>query len=325
MPARERALLLGVAKALLKLVATLAALSIVTFAATNAIPGDPARTALGRTATAEQLEAFREQQGLNEPVVERYFSWVGGFLRGDWGRSLISDRPVKEDVQVRLGRTLALALASFFLVALPVGIALGLWSGRRAGTLPDRAVSMATLVVTSLPEFVIGICLLVVFAVWLGWFAVESSAIAFGPDLGELIRLCALPVLTLALTVIPYVSRMMRANARDVVATPYVRAAELKGVRGLRLSLRHVLPNALPPVVNVLALNLAELIAGVVVVEAVFGFPGAGQLLVTAVQTKDLATVQALTLLIGAAFVTCNLLADLVVLALNPRLRTATA
>jgi peptide/nickel transport system permease protein len=314
----------GAARAAFKLVFTLFSISLVTFLATNALPTDIGRAALGRGATPEQLEAFREQQGLNEPVVRRYVTWLTNFARGDWGTSLVSGQPVRLVIQPKMERTVALSLAGFF-IALPCSLALGLLSARRSGTRLDLTISTGTLLLVSLPEFIVGILLILVFAVILGWLPVDSTALAFESSPSAVLEAYALPALALALIVAPYITRMMRANAREVFAEPYVQAAILRGISGNRLTRRYVLPNALPPVVNGLALILAELLSGVVVIEYVFAFPGAGQLLVASVGAKDIPTVQALVLLFGTFFVVLNLLADLIVVLMTPKLRTATA
>jgi peptide/nickel transport system permease protein len=311
-----------VARAIAKFAATLLALSLVTFLATNAIPGNPAISALGKSVSAVELRDFRIQEGLNRPVLERYVYWIGNFLRGNWGVSLDSQMPVRSEVLPALMHTVTLALAAFA-IAVPVAMGLGVFSGRRAGRPADRLISGVTLLFSALPEFVIGIVLLIVVAVWLRLLPVDSSALAFG-GLGpwQTLRNYALPAITLALTVIPYVLRLTRANTVEVVREPFVQAARLRGIRGLRLSVRHIAPNAARPVINVLAINLAELMSGVVVVETVYGFPGVGQLLVSAVEAQDIATVQAITLAIGTFFVALNLVADVCVAVLNPRLRT---
>lgn len=301
-------------------VGTLIALTLVTFLATNALPGDVARTALGRGATPEQLAVFRADQGLDRPVLARYADWLGNAVRGDWGRSLTANRPVADDLGPRIERTALLALAGFAL-GVPIALAFGLWSGQRAGSPLDTAGSLVVLLLGALPEFVIGFALLVLLAVGLGWFPVESSGIAFDLPPVDVALRYVLPALTLALVVVPYLLRMMRASTREVTRQPFVRAVQLRGIAPRRVTRAHVLPNALPPVVNVLALNLAELLSGVVVVEAVFGFPGAGQLLVTSVTAGDIPTVQALVLVMGGAFIALNVLADLAVVALTPTLR----
>lgn len=299
---------------------TLVAISLVTFLATNIVPADPARVALGKFATPEQIEAYNEQQGLNRPVVERYITWVGGAVQGDWGTSVLSSQEVTEMVGPRITRSLILALSAM-LVAIPIAFLLGVFAAQRIGRPSDLAVSTATLLVNSLPEFVVGIALLFVFAVQFGVLPIESSGAAMGTGWSE-VRAYILPVATLAIVLVPYIARMVRASVRDVSSQPFVRSAALRGVSHRGLVWRHVVPNASLPVVNVIALTMAELIAGVVIIETVFGFPGIGQLLVSSVGSKDIPVVQIITLIIGLGFVIFNLLADLAVLALNPRLRS---
>jgi peptide/nickel transport system permease protein len=309
------------ARVLAKLLGTLVALSLITFLATTAVPTDPALVALGRTATPQELRDFRHQEGLDRPLVSRYVHWAEAFVTGDWGTSIINQEPVRREVLTPLTRTVILAISAF-LLGVPLAFGLGLLAGRRSGSWLDRGTSLLSLSFLALPEFVIAIVLLIVFAVRLRLFPVDSGALAFGNlSVGETARLYALPVITLALILIPYITRLMRANVRDVIRQPYIRAAELQGVRGWRISARRIAPNAAKPLLSVLAITLAELVAGVVVVETVFGFPGAGSLLVSSVESQDIPTVQALVLLIGAMLIVFNLLADLGLVWLNPRLR----
>jgi peptide/nickel transport system permease protein len=302
-------------------VITLLVISAITFFATNAIPTDPARIALGKNATPAQLVAYDKQQGLDRPVVERYFSWVGGVLRGDWGTSVLSQESVSSLVLPRIARSAILALLGM-LLAVPLAYVLGVYSAQRSGRLSDRVVSISALFVNSLPEFVVAILLLVVLGVLLRILPVESSGAAF--DTGfDLIKAYILPVLALAVVLTPYMTRMVRANVRDVAGRPFVRSAVLRGVPRRRVIWRHVVPSASLPVVNVVALSTAELIGGVVIIENVFGFPGVGQLLVTSVGSRDIPTVQVIALIIGIGVVVVNFLADVAVLALNPRLRRA--
>jgi peptide/nickel transport system permease protein len=208
------------------------------------------------------------------------------------------------------------------LLAIPLAFVIGIYTGQRAGRRSEVGISLVTLLLNSMPEFVVGFILLVIFGVHFGVLPIESSGASYGSGWTE-VEAYVLPVLTLVLLLTPYMTRMIRANVRDVQAQPYVRSALLRGVSPGRLAWRHIAPNASLPVVNVIALTLADLIGGVVVVETVFGFPGVGQLLVQSVTGKDIPTVQTLTLLIGAGFVVLNFVADGVVLLLNPRLRRA--
>ena len=301
-------------------IVTLTLISVITFAATNAVPADPARAALGKYATPEQLENYRIQQGLDRPVVERYVHWVGGLTRGSWGTSTVTRQDVGSLVGARIVRTLIIGLVAM-LLAVPLAFVIGIYTGQRSGKVDDVGASTLILLLNSLPEFVIGILLLVVFGVVLKVLPIESSAAAYGTGFDRA-KAYVLPILTLVLLLTPYLARMVRVNTRDVLGQPYVRSAVLRGVSPSRLSWRHIAPNASLPVISVIALTLAELVGGVVVVEVVFGFPGIGKLLVDSVLSKDIPTVQAVTLAMGLGFVVLGLAADLVLLGLNPRLRS---
>lgn len=300
---------------------TLVLISMITFLATNVVPNDPARIALGRGASEAQLRAYAAQQNLDDPVLSRYGSWIADFVRGDWGTSTRNRRPVRDEILPRLRRSATIALLAMA-AAVPLALLLGTWLGRRSGTASDVAGSLGLLLLNSLPEFVIGLLLLAILGVWLGVLPIESSAAVFGSGWAGA-EAYVLPVLTLVVVVTPYMTRVVRVQVRETLGRPYVRTALLRGVPPRRLMWRHVVPNASVPVVNVVALNMAELLGGLVVVEAVFGFPGLGQLLVDSVQGKDIPTVQAIALIAGLTFVVINAVADAVVLALNPRLRTA--
>ncbi len=299
---------------------SLVLVSVVTFFATNVVPNDPARIALGRGASPAQLAEYKKQQGLDRAPLPRYVSWVGDFVTGDWGTSTRSRRMVRGDVMPRLWRSMTVAVVAM-LIAVPLALLLGTWLGRRSGRLTDLASSLGLLLLNALPEFVIGLLLLVVMGVWLELLPVESSAAVFGEGFDR-IKAYFLPILTLVVVVTPYMTRMVRVQVRETLGQPYVRTALLRGVPPRRLIWRHIVPNASIPVVNVVALNLAELLGGLVVVEVVFGFPGLGQLLVDSVQGKDIPSVQAIALLAAVGFVLINSLADFVVLMLNPRLRS---
>lgn len=298
---------------------TVVLVSIVTFLATNVVPSDPARLALGRAATQAQLVAYRNEQGLDKPVVERYFSWIGGFIQGNWGRSTLNRVDVRSEVLPRLWRSMIIAVLSM-LIAVPLAFLFGTWLGRRTGTRADVGLSLGLLLVNALPEFVIGLLLLVVLAVGLEILPVDSTGAVFASG-AEQIKAYILPILTLTCVVTPYITRMVRVHVREALGQGWVRAAILRGVGRRRLMWRHIVPNASLPVVNVVALNMTELLGGLVVVEVVFAFPGVGQLLVASVLGKDIPTVQAIALVSAVGLVLINLLADLLVIALNPRLR----
>ena len=298
---------------------TILAISVVVFAATNAIGVDVARRALGKTATPAELQDFRIKYGLNRPVLDQYVTWLGHFVRGNWGVSPISGLPVINGVATRLESTLLLALGAV-VVALPVSILLGIYMAKRPGKASELTLSVGTLVLAATPIFVLGILLTYVFSVKLGWTPVDSSGLAFG-GFSAGVQAYILPVICLGLSLVPHWSRLTRAAFRETLSEPYAQAAVLRGLGRRTVTWKYLMPNASAPIVNVVALELMWLVGGVVLVENVFGFPGLGNLLVNAIQSGDLITVQAIALLTGTMFVLISLAADLVVLLLNPRLR----
>ena len=303
-----------------RLVLSLLAISVLVFLLTVAVPGDPARAALGKAATAAQLKAFDVAHGLDAPLYEQFGRFLLNLGQGRLGTSYASGQAVTAVIGARFERTFFLVLIAWLIAAL-VSIPVGIWSGRRAGSLADSAVSGATLGLAALPEFVIGLLLVFIVGVRLGWLPVNSTAAGYATTPWGDFSSYVLPAIAISFTIIPYITRLARANAREVDSEPYIRAAILRGVHGPRLSILHVLPNAAPPVLSALALQFAGSIGGVVVTETVFGFPGIGQLLVQAVGSRDLPVVQAITIIIGAVYVLVNTLADAGVVALTPRLR----
>lgn len=303
---------------------TLLVISVVTFAATNIKdPVDVARNALGREATEEQLQAYVKQEGLDEPIYVRYGNWLGDFVRADWGTSPVTGREVRDDVLPRLEKTLLLSLVSL-LVALPISVALGLYMARRVGTWQDLSLLIGTVVFAALPEFVVGIGLLLLFAVQLGWLPVDSTALQFGTT-PEKARAYVLPALTLVIAMVPYIARIARGAVREALAAPYTQAALLRGLPRRTVIWDHAMRNAAVPLVNAVAINLVYLLSGVIVVENVFAFPGVGQALVQAIGGGDTITVQAIALVMGAMFIAISLVADLLVVYFNPRLKAAAA
>jgi len=313
-------LTLIVQRVLLSLV-TLLIVSVVIFWATEVLPGDVATAILGREASPRSLERLREELGLDRPAFERYVDWLAGALRWDFGTSLArQDQAVSELMGVRIRNTFALAgLAA--LIGLPLALALGVVAGLTRDRLPDLLVSTLALIGQSLPEFVVGSLLILIFAVQLAIFPAVTLVNADAP-LAEIVPSMVLPVATLVIVMVAYIQRMVRSSMIDALASEYVQMATLKGVPRRRVVLRHALPNALLPTINAVALTVAWLIGGVAVVETVFNYPGIGRLLVTAVGDRDLPLVQALGLLGATIYITINLAADLLTLALNPRLRT---
>jgi peptide/nickel transport system permease protein len=298
---------------------TLVIISLLVFFAIQLLPGDPASAILGQGATPDALAAFRHELGLDQPPVARYLHWVAGLLQGDLGHSLANGRPVSELIGERLGNTVFLAVVAA-VIAMPVGIALGVLATLMRGHIWDSATSVVALVTISFPEFFVAYILVALFSVSLGWL----PAVAF-VESGQSIWLRAynviLPALTLSLTVIAYVMRMTRAALVNVMSAPYIEMAHLKGAPPAVIVPRHALPNALAPIINVVLLNFAYLIVGVVVVEVVFVYPGLGQLLVDSVSKRDMPVVQACCMIFVTVYVTLNLLADILAILSNPRLR----
>ncbi|MDQ3858400.1 MAG: ABC transporter permease, partial [Actinomycetota bacterium] len=316
---RLRTIAKQVASALL----TLLVISIVTFAATNVkSPEDVARNALGRETTEEQLQAYLHERGLDRPIYERYASWLADFVRGDWGVSAVTNRSVRADIVPRFEKTLILSLVAL-LVALPVSVVIAVFMARRVGSATDFALLMGTVVVAALPEFVVGIGLLMLFAVTLGWLPVDSTGLAFASSFGEQAKAYVLPALTLVLAMVPYIVRIGRAAAREALAAPYVQAALLRGLPRRSITWDHAMRNAAVPLVNAVAINIVYLLSGVIVVENVFAFPGIGQLLVQAIASGDTTMVQSIALVMGAMFILISLAADFLVVYFNPRLKAA--
>jgi peptide/nickel transport system permease protein len=300
-------------------VLTLLAVSVLIFVCTQILPGDVASAVLGQQATPEALKVFRAELGLDRPAYIRYFSWLFGVLHGDFGRALTNQRDIVEELLPRFGNTLFLA-AYAALIAVPVAVCLGILAAIREGKATDRVSNILTLIAISMPEFFIGLLLITLFAVQ--WPLFPSLATVF-PDMsfGERLYATTLPALTLTLLVLAHMMRMTRNSVLSIMSTPYVEMAFLKGLTRGRVVARHALPNAAGPIVSVIALNLAYLVVGVVVVENVFTYPGVGQYMVDGVSKRDVPVIQACGLVFAAVFVTLNTLADILAILFNPRLR----
>jgi len=296
--------------------------SAIIFAATQALPGDAARSILGRGATPESLAQLRSQLGLDEPVLTQYWRWISGILTGDLGTSLANSLPVTDVVGERLVYTLFLMLIAG-VISVPLGIALGAVSARRRDSAFDQTTSVSTLGLAAMPEFVVGITLAIIFSTTV--FHVLPSVIVTEPGSRpwEYPRELVLPVITLIIAVVPYTTRIMRASTVEILESDFVEMARLKGLSERRVLWRHAVPNALPPTFQVTALNLAYLAGGIVVVETVFNYPGIGLLLVESVRARDIPTVQAIVLFIAALYVVLNLAADVATILASPRLRTS--
>ena len=304
----------------LLLVVTLLVTSVIIFALTQLLPGDVARLILGRDARPEALEQLRAELGLNDPAPVQYLRWLGNFLRGDWGKSFSSGNPeIRPLVLERVGNSLRLALMTL-LISVPLSIVLGVLAGLRENSWLDNLISLFSLSVVGLPEFVTGLVLINVFAIGLGWFP-TSSLVSPEDTLGEWIRQLILPSLTATFVLLGYISRLTRAGVVDELKKPYVRTAVLKGLPQRTVIFKHVLRNALLPAITVIAISFGWLIGGIIVIENVFGYPGLGRLMVGAVQLKDIPLIQASVMVIVFFFAFANLIADLIYAALNPRIR----
>ena len=303
-------------------VGTLFLVSIIVFAATQALPGDPARSILGRNATPESLATLREQLDLGKPVVEQYTSWLGGLLTGDLGNSLAANVPVTELIGKRIENSAVLMVLAA-LISIPLSIVLGSVAARRRDRAFDHASSIVLLALAALPEFVVAIGLVVLFGTTV--FTVLPAVSLIPPDEAAWhhVKELVLPTTALVLAVTPYIARIMRASMVEVLESDYVEMARLKGLPERRVLWRHALPNGIAPAIQVIALNLAYLAGGIVLVEFVFGYPGIGGALVDAVSNRDVPVVQALAILIAGLYVFLNLCADIATILVSPRLRTS--
>jgi peptide/nickel transport system permease protein len=298
---------------------TLWAASVLIFAGTQILPGDLAQAVLQNNATAENVAALRHDLGLDRPAVERYADWLGKAVRGDFGTSLINKRDVSSDLAPRLYNTLFLALYAAA-IAVPLSVALGILTAAWQGSIFDAVANAVTLLAISLPEYFLGYLLIKWVAVYWGLFPVLASVTPETSFSGRL-YMAFLPMLTLVLVIVAHMMRMTRASVIAVMSSPYIEMALLKGLPKWRVVVEHALPNALAPIINVVALNLAYLIVGVVVIEVVFVYPGLGQSMVDAVAKRDVPVVQACGLIFATVFITLNMVADILALVSNPRLR----
>ena len=297
---------------------TIIVISVLIFIGVEALPGDLATAILGQEATPETVAAFRKELKLDLPPHVRYFTWLGDFLKGDLGTSLANKRPVADLILWRFSNTLFLA-SSAAVVAVPVAIILGILAALYRNSLFDKTVSMVTLSTISFPEFFVAYILIALLSVQLIIFP-SISNINDQMSLGQKLHAIVLPCLTLTLVVVAHMMRQTRAAIINILASPFIEMARLKGIKRLRVIVLHAFPNALSPVINVVALNLAYLVVGVVIVEVVFVYPGLGQLLVDSVSKRDIPVVQASGLIFAAVYVSLNLLADILSILSNPRM-----
>lgn len=301
------------------IILTLFLASIIIFAATQLLPGDVAQVMLGQFATPEAVANLRVQLGLNRPAYVQYFDWLGRFLMGDWGQSMVSREPVRPLVLARMRNSAMLAvLALAFYV--PVGILLGVIAALKREKALDQVITGFSMAFVGLPEFVTGLLLISVFAFALAVLPANSS-IAPNSSFRQAFPFLVLPAVTVSLTSLGYVIRMTRASTIDVLKTDYVLAADLKGLPRRQVLARHVLRNSLLPTVTVVAIGIGYLIGGLIVTEAVYGYPGLGRLLVYGIQRRDVILIQACSMVVVAVYSVSNLLADILYSVLNPRIR----
>lgn len=297
----------------------LLAVSLLIFLGTEALPGDVAQAILGQSATPEALANLRESLGLNQPSYVRYFQWLGGILTGDFGVALTNGQDIGQAIGQRLGNTLFLA-ACAAVISVPLAILLGLVAARYNGRWPDKLISGVTLSTISLPEFVAAYFVIFLLTQVIPIF--QPVAMVFpGMSFWERLNAVALPVIVLVLVVLAHMMRMTRAAILNVMQSAYIETAELKGLSPMRVIWQHALPNAIAPIVSVVVLNLAYLVVGVVVVEVVFSYNALGQYLVDHVAKRDLPVVQAVGLIFAAVYIGLNILADVIAIIANPRLR----
>ena len=297
----------------------LLAASVLIFIGTQILPGDVAAAILGQGATEQALANMRADLGLDRPAITRYLEWLFNALQGDFGVALSNGRDIAESIAGRMKNTIFLASVAA-VVSVPLSIFLGLLAVRYRDRWPDRLISAVTLTSISLPEFLLGYVIMFVFSVKLGWFNSVSN-INDGMSFGEKLGAVALPATVLTLVVLAHMMRMTRAAILNVMQSAYIETAELKGLSTFEVIRKHAFPNAIAPIVNVVMLNLAYLVVGVVVIEVVFVYPGMGQYLVDHVSKRDVPVVQASGLIFATIYIGLNLLADIVSILSNPRLR----
>ena len=297
---------------------TLFVVSAIIFLGVEFLPGDIAEALLGQGASPENVAALRHKLGLDVPAHTRYINWWSNVLQGDFGTSLANGRDIAELIKIRLANTLFLAVVAAS-VSVPLAIIFGILAALYRNSLYDRSVNVITLGAVSAPEFLVAYILILYFSVTLGWFPSLSNVDANTTFLERLHRV-ALPATTLTGVILAYMMRMVRASIINLLASAYIEMAHLKGMSKLRVIVKHALPNAWAPISNIIAISLAYLVVGVVVVEVVFIYPGLGQLMVDSVSTRDIPVVQACSMIFAGTYILLNLLADIVSICTNPRL-----
>lgn len=300
---------------------TLFLVSIIIFVAIEALPGDMATAHLGREATPASLAFYREEFGLNRPLLARYFEWFGGAIQGDFGSSPLREDPISQIIGYRLRNTVVLGLTAA-IVGIPLAIFLGVLTALTRDRWPDIFFSSVSLGLMTLPEFVIGTFLIFFLAIRLNWFP-AVTLVEINAPIRELIPNITLPVVTLTCVLIAHILRLVRTSLIDVMASDYAVMAQLKGVPKWRVVLVHALPNAMLPTINIIALTIAWLLGGSVIIESMFNYPGIGSAMLIGISSRDFMLVQAIAMVLSAVYIGLNLAADLISLFLNPQLRTA--
>ncbi len=297
---------------------TLFVVSIIIFVGVEFLPGDIAEALLGQGASPENVAALRHELGLDRPAHIRYIDWWAGVMQGDLGTSLANRRDIAELITFRLSNTLFLALTAAA-ISVPLALILGVLAALYRNGIYDRSVNVVTLGAVSAPEFLTAYVLILYFSVTLGWFPSLSNIDANTPFI-EKLHQATLPAVTLMAVILAYMMRMVRASIINLLASAYIEMAHLKGMPKLRVIVKHALPNAWAPIANIIAISLAYLVVGVVVVEVVFIYPGLGQLMVDSVSNRDIPVVQACAMIFAGTYILLNLTADIVSICTNPRL-----
>ena len=314
-----RAALVLIGKRFASSLLTLLLVSVTIFIIAQLLPGDAAQEALGQSATAQQVAALRHDMGLDRPAHARYASWLAGMVSGDPGQSLVANMPVSEVISERLPNSLLLA-ALTALVAVPVALAIGIGSAMNRGGRLDRTLNVATLSMVAVPEFLVATIAVLIFSVKLRWLP-SIALVSDEMRWVDYLRGVAMPILTLSVIVIAQMARMTRAAVIDQMDRPYVEMAVLKGVAPVQVVLKHIMPNAIAPIVNAMALSLSYLLGGAVIVETIFNYPGLASLMVNAVTSRDMPLLQACAMIFCAAYLLLMLIADVTAILANPRLR----
>ena len=313
-------MLILVLKRILLGLITLFIVSLITFVGVEVLPGDACTTYLEREAYGAALEACYKRLGLDIPAYERYVSWAIGVIQGDFGYSLSGEMKINDVLGPRVKNSLVLASASI-LIGIPIALLLGIITALWRDKMPDIIISTFTIFSMTIPEFISATLLILIVAIWLEWLP-GIVIVPTGASVSELLPNIILPVIAISMIMTAHMARMVRSSVIQVMASDYVQMAILKGVPYWKMVFKHVLPNALLPAINVVALTIAWLLGGVVVTEVVFNYPGLGRLVIESISNRDLPTVQALAIILASIYVSINLIADLMTLMLNPRLKS---